>query len=269
MANAIIHVVDSNGNAVPIYQNTTIENVSGLQSALDAKSGTNHTHGNINNNGTLQTTDISIANGDKLIVTDSSNSGKVARSSVAFDGSTDTQCLTKKGTFKSFNYYTHPSAAGNTGSYGNSSNLTPAFGDTFNVPYITINSDGHVTAAANKTVKIPTLSTKTGSISFSKTTTWVSTKIYQEGHIVTGQIYVTFSSAIAADTETEIASISGVDKPVTFYRGFGGVGTGAYYPPVGLCYFYVSSSTGKIGVRVPAAIASNKTYMLNFSYSTV
>ena len=60
-----------------------------------------HTHGNIQNGGTLQTTDITIANGDKLVVTDSSNSSKVARASIAFDGSTTNQFLSKKGTWES------------------------------------------------------------------------------------------------------------------------------------------------------------------------
>lgn len=61
-----------------------------------------HAHGNIQNGGTLQTNDITIANGDKLVVTDSSDSGKVARASIAFDGSTTTKALTPKGTFEAF-----------------------------------------------------------------------------------------------------------------------------------------------------------------------
>ena len=61
-----------------------------------------HTHGNIQNGGTLQTNDITIANGDKLVVTDSSDSSKVARASIAFDGSTTTKALTPKGTFEAF-----------------------------------------------------------------------------------------------------------------------------------------------------------------------
>ena len=51
--------------------------------------------------------------------------------------------------------YTHPTEGANTGSFGNSSNQTPAYGATFNVPYITVNNKGHVTAISNKTVKIP------------------------------------------------------------------------------------------------------------------
>lgn len=63
---------------------------------------TSHAHGNIQNGGTLQTNDITIANGDKLVVTDSSDSSKVARTSISFDASTETQCLTKKGTWETF-----------------------------------------------------------------------------------------------------------------------------------------------------------------------
>ena len=61
-----------------------------------------HTHGNIQNGGTLQTNDITIASGDKLVVTDSSDSSKIARASISFDGSTATKCLTQKGTWETF-----------------------------------------------------------------------------------------------------------------------------------------------------------------------
>ena len=61
---------------------------------------TSHTHGNIQNGGTLQTSDITIANGDKLVVTDSSDSSKVARASISFDGSTTSKYLSQKGTWE-------------------------------------------------------------------------------------------------------------------------------------------------------------------------
>ena len=60
-----------------------------------------HSHGNLQVSGELQTTDVTIANGDKLVVTDASNSNKVARASIAFDGSTTNQFLSKKGTWES------------------------------------------------------------------------------------------------------------------------------------------------------------------------
>lgn len=61
-----------------------------------------HTHGNITNIGALQTSDITIASGDKLVVTDTSNSGKIARTSISFDGTTTNTALTPKGTFERF-----------------------------------------------------------------------------------------------------------------------------------------------------------------------
>ena len=51
--------------------------------------------------------------------------------------------------------YTHPTSGATAGSYGNSGNQTPGYGSTFNVPYITVNAQGHITAISNKTVKIP------------------------------------------------------------------------------------------------------------------
>lgn len=70
-------------------------------------------YGNITTGGALQTNDVTIANGDKLVITDASDSNKVARASVTFDGSTETQALTKAGTWKTFNNYSHPTTSGN------------------------------------------------------------------------------------------------------------------------------------------------------------
>lgn len=67
-----------------------------------ARTPASHTHGNVTNGGALQTNDITIASGDKLVVTDSSDSNKIARTSVSFDGSTTTTALTPKGTFEAF-----------------------------------------------------------------------------------------------------------------------------------------------------------------------
>ena len=84
------------GNSESSYRTGNVN----LTAANIGAAASSHTHGNIQNGGTLQTTDITIASGDKLVVTDSSDSSKVARTSVAFDGSTTTQFLSKKGTFE-------------------------------------------------------------------------------------------------------------------------------------------------------------------------
>ena len=61
-----------------------------------------HTHGNITSDGKLQTDAESIGSGDSLVVTDYSNSGKIARTSVTFDGTTTSKALTPKGTWETF-----------------------------------------------------------------------------------------------------------------------------------------------------------------------
>lgn len=99
----------SNKPTIPAAQvNSDWNASSGVAEILNKPSSytpSSHKHGNIQNGGTLQTTDVAIANGDKLVVTDSSNSAKIARTSVAFDGTTTTQALSKKGTFETFSKF--------------------------------------------------------------------------------------------------------------------------------------------------------------------
>lgn len=65
-------------------------------------SPTSHTHGNITSGGALQTNDITVANGDKLVVTDASDSNKVARASLAFSTASEDskKVLKQSGTFE-------------------------------------------------------------------------------------------------------------------------------------------------------------------------
>ena len=88
-------------DSTPTASSTNLMTSGAIKTALDGKAASSHTHGNIQNGGTLQTTDVVIANGDKLVITDASDSNKIARSSTAFDGSTITKALTQKGTFES------------------------------------------------------------------------------------------------------------------------------------------------------------------------
>ena len=95
----------SKGTATKVPQITTdaTGHVTGItEVTISGVTPASHTHGNIQNGGALQTNDITIASGDKLVVTDSSDSDKVARASVSFDGSTTTKALTQKGTFETF-----------------------------------------------------------------------------------------------------------------------------------------------------------------------
>ena len=125
-----------------------------------ARTPASHTHGNIQNGGTLQTTDVAIANGDKLVVTDASDSNKVARTSVAFDGSTSTKALTQKGTFETFTKVESSSTNGKIKIDGTDTTVYthPAHtaytskGSATKVPQITTDALGHVTSISEVTI---------------------------------------------------------------------------------------------------------------------
>lgn len=61
-----------------------------------------HTHGNITSGGALTTDIPQISNGDKLVITDADDSNKIARATIAFDGSSTDSALTPKGTWQTF-----------------------------------------------------------------------------------------------------------------------------------------------------------------------
>lgn len=109
-----------------------------------------HTHGNIQNGGTLQTTDVAIASGDKLVVTDSSNSSKIARTSLSFDGSTTTKALTQKGTFETF-LQSHQSISGKKNTQSAVSDPTASGTSLTFISGISQNAQG-VISPAKKTV---------------------------------------------------------------------------------------------------------------------
>lgn len=139
----------------PIMYNDGSNNFNSIQGALNGKAESSHTHGNIQNGGTLQTNDITIDNGDKLVVTDSSDSSKVARASIEFDGSTTTQALTKAGTWAKFNNYSHPAGSAPSKTGVPTANATPGFGGTFKVNQITTDATSHVSAVTERTITIP------------------------------------------------------------------------------------------------------------------
>lgn len=51
----------------------------------------------------------------------------------------------------------HKTSGVTSGSYGLSSNSTPSHGGSFNVPYITVNTTGHITKISSKKVTLPSL----------------------------------------------------------------------------------------------------------------
>lgn len=99
-------LTETNGKIAATFQNISI--------TKSQVSDFSHDHGNISNAGTLTNTGVTIANGDMLVIADSSDSSKAARTSITFDGSTATKALTQKGTWETFNNYSLPLAANGT-----------------------------------------------------------------------------------------------------------------------------------------------------------
>lgn len=140
------------------YNGSAAKSVNITASGIGA-AASSHTHGNITNGGALQTNDITIANGDKLVVTDSSDSGKVARSSVGFNGSTTYMALTPKGAWNYFAQYINSGvkADGTTpiksAELNDSTLSTMTLGDSGVTPGVycalQVNSKGIVTAGAH------------------------------------------------------------------------------------------------------------------------
>ena len=88
-------IIEDNGNIEGTFTNISI--------TKSQVSDFSHTHGNITNDGKLSNTDASIANNDQLVIIDATdNSGRIAKASLKFDGSTTTTALTPKGTWESF-----------------------------------------------------------------------------------------------------------------------------------------------------------------------
>ena len=77
-----------------------------VDTKLSEKANSSHAHGNITSAGAI-TSDTAAANGDKLVLADSSNSSKLIRSGISFDGSTTSKALTPKGTWESFAAASH------------------------------------------------------------------------------------------------------------------------------------------------------------------
>ena len=151
--------VPASGNA------STTQVVMGNDTRLsDARTPTSHSHGNIANGGTISSTAVTPANTDYLLMSDTSNSGKIERG-VAI-GTDTTKYLRNDGTWQvppdndtkvtsSANHYTPATATGSDIS-ASASGGTAAWSIDV-VQGVTLNTDskGHVTGLSVTSGKIP------------------------------------------------------------------------------------------------------------------
>lgn len=134
-------------------------NYEGSSTTISDLATATHAHGDINNNGTISASAVTIANGDAVVITDSSDSGKVVKSSASFDGSTTTKALTQKGTFETF--YQKPS--GGIGTSDLASGVTTSLGKADSaIQGVSVNNTA-LTPDSNKVVDIPLAATNSTS----------------------------------------------------------------------------------------------------------
>lgn len=83
--------------------------------------------------------------------------------------------------------------------------------------------------------------------------------VRQYGRVVTINGYAEHITA-AADTVTQIGTISGISLPIKEIRAIGGVAAHAYNAPTKIAYINISSSTGNIFVRCTEALNDQSIY---------
>lgn len=96
----------------------------------------------------------------------------------------------------------HTNSGVTAGSYGLSSNATPAFGATFDVPYVTVDAKGHVTSGKTNTVTIPNSTASSSSAGL------MSTDAYNK-------LYSLVSSSIQTKTGTLSTGSTVLSLPVS------------------------------------------------------
>ena len=119
-----------------------------------------------------------------------------------------------------------PTTGVSAGSYGPSANATPSAGATFNVPYITVDAKGRLTAASTKTVKMPTVSIPAASSStmggIKPASAWVkilesTSNIGTYSYTATKNCFVCAYNMGGTNNMTVSAAIGGL----TIYRDYG------------------------------------------------
>ena len=132
-----------------------------------------------------------------------------------------------------------PSSGATAGSYGPSANATPGYGSTFNVPYITVDAKGRVTAISTKTIKIPASDNTNTTYTFATGDTNGTFKVTPSGGSATniaikglGSAAYTASSAYATSGHTHGLGHSNftvaIDATTNTWAAIGVDGTNKY-----------------------------------------
>ena len=153
------------------------------------------------------------------------------------------------------------------GSYGPSANATPGYGATFNVPYITVDAKGKVTAASTKTVKIPAsdnTNTWRGIQNNLTSTSTTDSLAAAQGTLLSNKIAVIEASYFKCEQKSTTLAFATSEKTSTFtFSGnlkgaFATIGATANVESAYRPVIMVTTMDGKIvTVRYKSAVACN------------
>lgn len=192
----------------------------------DSRTPKSHSHGNITNDGTLQENGITIGDGDKILITDNSNSQKIVKASISFDGATTTKALTQKGTWETFLPLSGGTITGNINVVGNA-----IFNNTTTIDNAIINSlliNGNSNFINNVNfIQIPTAPTATAGTS----TTQIATTEFVTNAITQGFIAndaMVFKGLIGSNQLIAQLPTSGYNAGWTYRVANAGIFAGEY-----------------------------------------
>ena len=163
-----------------------------------------HQHGHIDSDGNLCNTDETISNGDKLVIVDISDSNKIRKTSIAFDGSTTTKALTQKGTWETFLKSAPVTSVNNqTGA------VSLALGDTNVIEAITFNGNAvsvnSKTAAITYSAPVTSVNGNTGAVTITPGDANVIEAITFNGNAVSVS---SKTAAITASIPTKVSDLT-------------------------------------------------------------
>lgn len=202
---------DANGNTVIQMPITRLENVEGLSTEL-SKCVRSVNGKTVDGSGAVSISNVESA--DKLSSARTISLTNHVTGSTTFDGSGNASISA-----------TLANSGVTAGSYGPSANANPAAGATFDVPYITVDDKGRLTAASTKTVKMPPGSVPTASSStmggIKPASAWVKIKTDSStgsySYTATKNCFVCAYNNGGTNNMTVMAAIGGV----TIYRDYG------------------------------------------------
>ena len=202
---------DANGNPVIQMPITRLENVEGLSAEL-AKCVRSVNGKTVDGSGAVSISNV--ASADKLSSARTISLTNHVTGSTTFDGSGNASISA-----------TLANSGVTAGSYGPSANATPSAGATFDVPYITVDAKGRLTAASTKTVTMPSCSVPTASSStmggIKPASAWVKllsgTSKSSYSYTATKNCFVCAYNSGGTNNMTVQAAIGGV----TIFRDYG------------------------------------------------